>query len=377
MIRLIKNIHIYAPENIGIKDILIVGDKISKICDFIKPFDQAEVIDGSQLILTPGFIDQHVHITGGGGEGGFTTRVPEVHLSELTACGITTVVGLLGTDVYTRNIENLLAKTKALNEEGITAFCLTGGYRYPSITLTGSVEKDIVFVNEILGLKLAISDHRASYISYEEFKRAATQVRLASMISNKQGYIHLHMGQDEQSLNHVYKLLEETSLPIGLFKPTHVQKIYDDALKFAQMGGMIDFTASLNKEPLLKLSHALQSLPTGHITLSSDANGSSPKWNEQKEVVGMGVSSPKTLYETIKALLEMDRTLEEVLPICTSNVAKSIGQYPNKGVIKENSDADMIFFNQSLDIVHVMAKGQFLIENNIIKKTGTFERSSS
>lgn len=376
MIKLIKNIQIYAPDDLGVQDVLVIGDKIAKVAPNIEPFDYGEIIDGKDLILSPGLIDQHVHLTGGGGEGGFTTRVPEIELSELTTCGITTVVGLLGTDVYTRSIENLLSKTKALNEEGMTAYCLTGGYRYPSVTLTDSVEKDLIFINEIIGLKLAISDHRSSFVTSEELKRLATQVRVASMVSNKQGYIHLHMGRDPLGLKDVFKILEETSLPIKLFKPTHVHKILDDAIQFAKLGGIIDFTASKNAASINSIIRAIKETPQDHVTLSSDANGSLPRWNDKKELIGMGVGSPTVLIESLKRLIESNElSIESVFSLVTKNVAQSIGLYPKKGIIHENSDADLIIWDPSMKIMNVMAKGQWLIRNQKIIKKGTFKRS--
>src|SRR5690606_3180786 len=101
----------------------------------------------------PGLIDNHVHITGGGGEGSFKTRVPEITLSKLIEAGITTVVGLLGTDATTRSVENLVAKAKALKEEGVSVYVHTGSYEFPSVTLTGQIKKDIVFIEEIIGAK--------------------------------------------------------------------------------------------------------------------------------------------------------------------------------------------------------------------------------
>jgi len=375
MIKLIKNIKVYAPEYIGIKDILIADGVICKIEDKIDNCDYAEITDGSNLIATPGFIDQHIHITGGGGEGGFHSRVPEIQLTDLTSAGITTVVGLLGTDVYTRNIENLLSKTKALNEEGITAYCLTGGYRYPSITLTDSVEKDLVFINEIIGLKLAISDHRSSQITYDELKRLASQVRLASMISNKNGYIHLHLGRDQESINMIFKLLESTSLPISMFRPTHVNKIYEDAVKFANLGGMIDFTVNLKESSIKQLIRALDLCPIENITISSDGNGSLPEWNENNDLIGMKVSSSQNILKLVQELVN-NETLDvaDVLSLWTKNAAKSIGMYPKKGTLQPYSDADLNIFDNDFSLVHVMAKGQWMIKDNTIQKYGIFER---
>ena len=137
---LIKNIHVYAPEDIGIKDVLI-DEKIIKIGDNLPVIEEydVEVIDGTGKILVPGFIDCHVHILGGGGEGGARTRTPEIMLSDITTAGVTTVVGCLGTDGTTRTMTNLLAKAKGLEEEGISTYVYTGSYQVPVKTLTGSV----------------------------------------------------------------------------------------------------------------------------------------------------------------------------------------------------------------------------------------------
>ena len=163
---LIKNAEIYTPKYIGKKDVLICGEKIECIKDSIEDLPGwCEIIDGENKILTPGLIDQHVHITGGGGEGSFHTRTPELNLSEMIKGGITTVIGLLGTDGLTRSVENLYAKAAALTEEGVSAYMLTGAYGYPSPTITGEIDKDIVFIKEVLGVKLAVSDHRAPNVT--------------------------------------------------------------------------------------------------------------------------------------------------------------------------------------------------------------------
>ena len=134
---LIKNIEVYSPDYLGKKDVLLAGGKISLIEDKIERFNEKiRLIDGEDKILVPGLIDNHVHITGGGGEASFKTRVPEIGLSKLIEAGVTTAVGLMGTDSTTRSLENLLAKAKALKEEGLSVYVHTGAYSYPSPTLT-------------------------------------------------------------------------------------------------------------------------------------------------------------------------------------------------------------------------------------------------
>ena len=211
-------------------------DKIEKIDNHIDFPYSIETIDGTGCILTPGLIDRHVHVTGGGGEGSFHTRTPQVELSSILKAGITTVLGLLGTDDMSRSVENLLAKVKALKEEGITAYALCGAYGYPPVTLTGSVKKDIAFVAEIMGLKLALSDHRAPNISVDELIRLGSDVRTAGMIGGKPGFIVLHMGSGKKKLGPVFEALAETDIPVKTFQPTHMSRnheLYLDGLKLA------------------------------------------------------------------------------------------------------------------------------------------------
>ena len=169
--KLIQNIDVYAPQHLGKKDVLTINDKIVKIADAgtISAggiLADATVVDGSSLILTPGFIDSHVHVLGGGGEGGFANRTPEATLEGLTKFGVTTVVGCLGTDGIGRDMCSLVAKTKGLNEQGMSAYCYTGSYQIPVHTLTDSITKDIMMIQEIIGTgEIAISDHRYAFLS--------------------------------------------------------------------------------------------------------------------------------------------------------------------------------------------------------------------
>ena len=175
--KLIQNIDVYAPQHLGKKDVLIINDKIVKIKDagsisadgFLS---ETERINGEGLLLTPGFIDSHVHVLGGGGEGGFANRTPEATMEGLTKFGVTTVVGCLGTDGIGRDMCALVAKTKGLNEQGMSAYCYTGSYQIPVRTLTDSIVKDIMMIQEIIGTgEIAISDHRSSQPTFEEFAR--------------------------------------------------------------------------------------------------------------------------------------------------------------------------------------------------------------
>lgn len=110
---LIKGANVFTPKFLGKKDVLILEEKIAAIEDDLSQVSlpNLEVIEAKGLNLTPGFMDQHVHITGGGGEGGPETRCPELQLSELILCGTTSVVGVLGTDGLSRTPSSVLTKS--------------------------------------------------------------------------------------------------------------------------------------------------------------------------------------------------------------------------------------------------------------------------
>ncbi len=378
---IIKGAEVYAPEHLGIQDVMLCGGHIEMIKEEIPVcYDNCQVIDGSGMVLTPGIIDQHVHVTGGGGEGSFHTRVPEAMLSDFIRGGVTTVVGLLGTDGITRSVENLVAKVKSLREEGMTAYCLTGSYGYPSVTLTGDVKKDIMFIGEVLGLKLAISDHRAPNIFVEELIRVASDVRVAGMLSGKPGILTLHMGDDPRGLEPVFEALEKTSIPIKTFRPTHVARnweLYDQALKFANMGGYIDLTCDC--APYKEVAEGLRrakaaGVPLNHITLSSDGQGSWSEYDEEGNLEKIGVSSVAASYEQVVDLvLNEGLDLTEVLAYVTANPADVL-DLQEKGHIREGADGDLLLMKkEDLKLDTVIAMGRLMMRGGEILVKGTYE----
>src|SRR5512139_148896 len=187
---LIKEGTLYAPQNMGMKDILIAGRMIARIADHIDlPGDfQIRRISASGKVVTPGFVDLHVHLLGGGGEAGPRTRTPEITLSKITRAGVTTVVGCLGTDDVSRRPETLLAKAMQLEEEGISTYIYCGSYQFPMATITGSIRKDIALIPKVIGVgEIAVSDHRSSQPTFEELARVAAEARVGGMIGGKAG----------------------------------------------------------------------------------------------------------------------------------------------------------------------------------------------
>ena len=369
MIKLLKNADLYSPAHIGKRDILICGDKIAKIAPEINTcgFDEIEVIDLCDAITAPGFVDTHIHITGGGGEQGPASRVPEAQISQLMRYGVTTCVGLLGTDGVTRSLPNLLAKCKALNEEGMTCYMITGSYRYPTATITGDVVKDICFIDECIGAKLAISDHRSSAITGDEFVRLATEVRSGGLLSGKAGVLHMHTGTGAQMLEHILYAVENTDIPIKTFYPTHLARsneMMDQAARLAQKGCMVDFTAndptSSSKPAAESIAYCINAgAPAENVTMSSDSFGSQPRFDADGNCIGLTYTLPDILLKTVKdGIAKGLFDLSTALSFVTRNPAKAIGLEHKKGCIEEGADADMVILTRDLDISAVIAKGK-------------------
>ena len=378
MMKFIQNIDVYAPQHLGQKEVLTVTDKIVKITDAgtiqgVTLFPELEIVDGTGKILTPGFIDCHVHVLGGGGEGGFANRTPEATMEGLTKFGVTTVVGCLGTDGIGRDMCALVAKTKGLNEQGMTAYCYTGSYQIPVRTLTDSITKDIMMIQEIIGTgEIAISDHRSSQPTFEEFARVAADTRLGGVLSGKAGIINVHLGDSLRCMDLIERVIDETEIPASQFLPTHVNRnemLFRKAITYALKGGAVDFTGNEDIDyweticDEVRVCNGMKRMldagvNPNRITISSDGQGSLPIYNKQGEFLGMGVGQSSCLLKEVKECVERaDIPLEIALSAITSNPAETLN-LKGKGKIEEGNDADLCILDQKLQITEVIAKGK-------------------
>ena len=388
---LIKKVHIYAPEDQGTQDVLVGGGQILKIGEEL-PAEEAygvEVIDGRGKVLMPGLIDAHVHILGGGGEGGAKTRTPEIMLTDIITGGVTTVVGCLGTDGCTRTMSNLLAKAKGLEEEGITAYVYTGSYQVPVRTLTGSIMDDIILLEKVVGTgEVAISDHRSSQPSKKEFARIVADTRVGGILSGKAGIVNIHMGDGENRLKFLRYVLKKTEIPASNMLPTHINRskaLIEDGIDYAKnLGGYIDLTTSSDPDFLdpdeVKASTGLKAalnagVPSDHVTFSSDGQGSLPVFGPKGEFMGLGVGKVASLYREMRDAVLMDQVpLTDALKAVTSNPAALL-KLAKKGRIFEGADGDLVLAGEDdLVIDTVIAKGKIMIQGGQVRVKGTFER---
>lgn len=384
---LIRNADVYAPEHLGTRDLLLGGGRILWIGtdapDLPAAFG-ADTIDLQGRRLLPGLIDGHVHVTGGGGEAGFASRVPAPMPSRYTRAGVTTVVGLLGTDDVARGTRELVAQVNALREEGLSAYGYVGGYHLPPATLTGSVRADLVFIDCLIGVgELAISDHRSSQPTLDELLRIASEAHVAGLMTGKAGIVHLHLGDGLRGLDLVRRALDETELPARVFNPTHVNRrkgLFEEALELARRGCTIDITAFPveDGEDAWSAADALvryleSGAPRERVTVSSDAGGCLPCFDAEGRVAGMDVGHSGALQETIDELLGRGVALEDALPAFTSNVAALL-RLPGKGRIQAGADADLVALDAVNAASDVFAGGRAHVRDGTVVLHGMFEQ---
>ena len=385
---LLKNAEIFAPEPLGRADLLLAGGRIIRIEPGMAiggPY--CEAVDASALVAVPGLIDGHVHITGGGGEGGYATRTPELALSDVIRGGITTVVGCLGTDGVTRSLENLLAKARGLDEEGVTAFIYTGYYAVPTATLTGSVERDLLLIDKVIGAgEVALSDHRSTQPTFDEVVRLAAEARRGGILSGKAGVVNIHMGDGRRGLSMLRRIVEETEIPATQFLPTHINRnpeLFAEGIAFAKAGGLVDFTTSsvpaFIEDGEVKCSRGLRlmleaGVPGTQITFTSDGQGSLPVFDAQGRFERLGVGRVTSLFAAVReAVFEERVPLETALQVVTSNPARIL-KLRGKGRLASGADADVTLLDPtSLDIRGVIAKGRWMLRDGQLLVKGTFE----
>ncbi|MFT6733018.1 MAG: beta-aspartyl-dipeptidase (metallo-type) [Polaribacter sp.] len=386
MLHRLKNVNLFSPNPVGLVNILIASDKIVAISkDDIQIDSQLlssdENFQGKRVI--PGFIDSHAHITGGGGEAGFKTKVPPVNLSQFTRAGVTSVVGLLGTDDITRNTSSLIAQVYALREEGISAWCYTGGYHIPLQTLTDSVRKDIVHIEPIIGVgELAISDHRSSQPTFDEIARIVGDVHVAGIMTGKAGIVHFHLGDGSRKLDLIEDLLNKTELPARTLNPTHCNRnipLFEQACLLTKRGISIDVTAFPKTDSQAEYSAGEsfkifvdKKYDLGKLTISSDGGGCLPQFDEQGELIKLDYGRCSLLSDTFKELLDEGYPEEQVLLPFTKNAANLL-RLTKKGEIKVGNDADLIVLDEKNKIESVMALGKWHKKDGKMLRLGSFE----
>jgi beta-aspartyl-dipeptidase (metallo-type) len=388
MLTLIRNGEVYGPEPLGKKDILVAGGSIEAVAGpggFRLGGLEADVVDAAGLAVLPGLVDPHVHILGGGGEGGPTTRAPEIRVEDIVASGVTTLIGCLGTDGVTRHMASLLAKARALEIEGISTYLFSGSYEVPVNTLTGSVRGDLILIEKVIGAgEIALSDHRSSQPTFDEVARLAAECRVGGMLGGKAGVLHVHMGDGKRRLEMLFRIVRETEIPPTQLVPTHMtrnRELFEDGLKWVKTGGSVDVSAGPDPDPATDPDVSLEEcvarfekdgLPLGRIMVSSDGNGSMPVFDQSGKLVRLTIATEKDLFRKFRDLVvKKILPLEEAVRLFSTNAAEFY-KLGKKGRIAAGSDADLILLDQDLALKAVFAKGKKLMAGGRLLVKGTF-----
>ena len=388
MLTLIRQGTVFAPDPLGTKDILVSDGTIAAVSEpdkiHIKGMD-FEVVDASEKIIIPGLIDSHVHILGGGGEGGPATRAPEITIEDIISSGVTTVIGCLGTDGTTRHMESLLAKARGLEAEGVTTYIFSGSYQIPPVTITGSIRSDLILIDKVIGAgEIAISDHRSSQPTFEEFSRLAAECRVGGMLGGKAGILHLHLGDGPRKLEMLFRLIKETEIPATQVIPTHVNRnprLFAEAIKFIQSGGFIDLTAGDDPEARggseVSIGEAIRLLlekkaSLSQVTISSDSNGSLPIFDDKGNLLGLTVATQKSLLKNIRHLVQKNvLKLQDAVKLLTVNPA-IFYKLHQKGEIQTGKDADLLLLDKNLNMTDSFAMGRMMMADKKLLARGTF-----
>jgi beta-aspartyl-dipeptidase (metallo-type) len=388
MLTLVRGGEVFGPEPLGKKDVLLAGGFIEAVAEPGRvglASVEAEVVDASGLAVLPGLIDPHVHILGGGGEGGPATRAPEIRVEDIVASGVTTVIGCLGTDGVTRHMTSLLAKARALEIEGVTTYIFSGSYEIPVNTLTGGVRSDLVLIDKVIGAgEIALSDHRSSQPTFEEVARLAAECRVGGLLGGKAGVLHVHVGDGKRRLGLLFRIIRETEIPATQLVPTHMtrnRELFEEGLQWVRAGGAIDVTAGPDPNPTTDPDVSLEEcvarfkkdgLPFDRLMVSSDANGSMPVFDPSGRLVRLTIATEKDLFRKFRDLvMKKVLALGEAARLFSTNSAEFY-KLAKKGRIAPGCDADLILVDKNLGLEAVFARGRKLMAGGRLLVRGTF-----
>ncbi|MEM1187263.1 MAG: amidohydrolase family protein [Pseudomonadota bacterium] len=370
---LLRGAELYDPDPRGICDVLLGAGRVLEVAEpGALAADRVVALDGK--LLLPGLVDALTHPCGGGGEGGFANRTPELDASVFLGAGVTCPVGALGTDSLGRSLEVLYGSTMALRGAGLNAFMYSGAYRVPVPTLTGDVSRDLYLIDPIIGIgEVAVADHRGTQPSAAELRRIAAETSLGGELAGSGGTVLVHVGAGASRLALLRAAIADSDLPPRVLYPTHVNRsraLLDEAAAWTRVGGFVDITVSTTPELIARgditavdaLKHLISAdAQADHITLSSDAGGSLPVY-VNGELEGLTAALPDCLPALLAQLHDNDASLFSLaLAGMTRNPAQALRLPGSTGTIAAGGRADLLVFDpQQGALTAVIAEGRWV-----------------
>ncbi|MEO1080404.1 MAG: amidohydrolase family protein [Pseudomonadota bacterium] len=370
---LLRGAELFDPDPRGICDVLVGAGNILEVGE-PGTLTADRVVELEGKLLLPGFVDALTHPCGGGGEGGFANRTPELDASVFLNAGVTCPVGALGTDSLGRSLEVLYGSTMALRGAGLNAFMYSGAYRVPVPTLTGDVSRDLYLIEPVIGVgEVAVADHRGTQASAAELRRIAAETSLGGVLAGSGGTVLVHVGAGDSRLALLRAAITDSDLPARVLYPTHVNRsrpLLDEAAAWTLDGGFVDITVSTTPELIARgditaadaLNHLISAGARGdRITLSSDAGGSLPVY-VNGELEGLTAALPDCLPELLAQLHGDDAALFSLaLAAMTRNPARALRLPGLTGTIAAGGRADAVVFDPRQEkLTAVLAHGRWV-----------------
>jgi beta-aspartyl-dipeptidase (metallo-type) len=382
---IIRNAHLFDPDEVGVRDILVAGERVVAIQEKLDTggLDVVEVDAGGRRVV-PGLVDGHAHVIGGGGNEGYASRIPELWVGELVSAGITTVVAPPGLDMIAKNLEGLLAKTYALDGEGVSAYVMVGGFQRPFRTVTGSLMTDIFAIEKVIGVKVALGEVKSTAFTDDELAGLAAQLHYLAGATGKACLLHAHLGQSVEPAAGFLHAMKTSGRPAHCFQATHCNYTGDTmeaALQVAAAGGYVDFNPILSPDfghpnAVPAADAIVRTLAEGAdpslVTMTTDGNASVPILLED----GTRDSYEKSLdwmwQSTVELVTKYDVPLPQALSFVTSNPARALG-LEHKGRVRVGGDADLLVLDDDLAITDVLSRGRRMVADGEVLVRSMYE----
>lgn len=372
---LIKNCNIIYLDKIEKGSVLVENGKIKEINP--SNVNDTEVIDAEGLYISPGFIDVHIHGAGGCDTMDGTVDSINTIAKTIVQHGTTSFTPTTMT-VAAEDIRKSMEVIKKLKEEGTEGANVLGahlegpfispkaiGAQNPNFLLAPSVEN----YNKIVG---DYSDAVVSITMAPEVEGAKELIKYLSDNGVTVSMGHTKATYDEAiegikcgacHSTHLYNAMT----PFTHREPGVVGATFDTDITTETISDGIHIsypalrTAYKQKgtDKVLLVSDAMEAcgMPDGQYSLGGQdvivKNGAA------RLLDGTLAGSVLTLDKAVKNIYNNSNyPLNEVVRMATYNGAKHCHVEDHKGLIKEGYDADLILFNEDIEIQKVFVKGK-------------------
>lgn len=371
---ILTNVKIIFYDRIERGSVLIVSGKIKEINP--KNITLEEIIDGNGLYLAPGFIDIHIHGAGGCDtmEGTYSSinTISKTILNHGTTAFLPTTM-----TCHIEDIKKAVSAAKEAMDKGTEGAEVLGVHMegpFINPLMKGAQASEFIEVPHIETFKYIAGRNSSCILSVTLAPEIEGSEELIKYLADRG--IVVSAGHSNGS----YKQIKE-SISFGLSHCTH---LFNAMTAFTHrepgvVGAVFDshMTAELICDgvhlsyPAVRI--AIKQKSSDKIVLVTDAmmacgmGEGSFLLGGQKVIVKDGsarlengtlAGSILTMDKAIKNLCEnTDYELYEIIRMATCNPARHCGVENRKGLIKEGYDADLVLFDEDINIVKVIKKG--------------------